>query len=323
VQRTTGIDSIEIDNQVVYMTNTVSKEAASVGASHATLSGATHHHVSLNGANIHYVRAGASGPPLLLVHGFPETWWTFHKVIPRLALHHRVVAVDLRGFGDSEIAAEGHDSSVAANDLKALIDHLALGPVHVLAQDISGGAVFRLATEHPDLVASLTAVEMGLAGYGLEALADVSKGGAWHIGVIATPGIPDLLLKDRELRFLQDFAFSAMLVDRGALDRADYDELVRTWSRPGAWNGAAGLYRSMLKEGDELRKIASATPLTMPVMAIGGANGNFTKNTMAKVSASEIQSQEVSGVGHYVALEAPEKLADLLSRFVAGVAASQ
>ncbi|OYV64402.1 MAG: hypothetical protein B7X07_06505, partial [Actinobacteria bacterium 21-64-8] len=53
----------------------------------------------VNGATIHYVSAGSVGSPILLVHGFPETWWTFHKLIPLLAVSHRVFAVDLRGFG--------------------------------------------------------------------------------------------------------------------------------------------------------------------------------------------------------------------------------
>ena len=55
----------------------------------------------VNGTELHYVTAGNEGSPVLLVHGFPESWWTFRKLIPLLSEHHRVVAVDLRGFGDS------------------------------------------------------------------------------------------------------------------------------------------------------------------------------------------------------------------------------
>jgi hypothetical protein len=62
----------------------------------------THHEVELNGTRLHYVSAGKHGSPVLLVHGFPETWWTFREVIPLLAASHRVFAVDLRGFGDSD-----------------------------------------------------------------------------------------------------------------------------------------------------------------------------------------------------------------------------
>jgi pimeloyl-ACP methyl ester carboxylesterase len=115
----------------------------------ATLPGITHHRAEVNGTSLHYVAAGSAGSPILLVHGFPETWWTFRGLIPLLAADHRVFAVDLRGFGDSEVAQDEFDSATAAEDLHALIAHLGVGPVHVTGQDISGATVFRLATTHP------------------------------------------------------------------------------------------------------------------------------------------------------------------------------
>jgi pimeloyl-ACP methyl ester carboxylesterase len=81
-----------------------------------TIAEVTHHHAAVNGLTLHYVTAGEAGPPLLLVHGFPETWWAFHKLIPLLARHHRVFAVDLRGFGDSQAAHPDDDSGTLAKD---------------------------------------------------------------------------------------------------------------------------------------------------------------------------------------------------------------
>jgi pimeloyl-ACP methyl ester carboxylesterase len=69
----------------------------------------THHRAHVNGATLHYAAAGTSGSPVLLVHGFPETWRAFRKLIPLLAAGHRVFAVDLRGFGDSGTAPDGYD----------------------------------------------------------------------------------------------------------------------------------------------------------------------------------------------------------------------
>src|SRR5882757_6077650 len=102
------------------------------------LPGITHHHAEVNGTTLHYVAAGTAGSPVLLVHGFPETWWVFHKLIPLLSEHHRVFAVDLRGFGDSATATPEHDSATSAKDLGDLIAHLDVGPVHLTGQDISG-----------------------------------------------------------------------------------------------------------------------------------------------------------------------------------------
>ncbi len=134
---------------------------------------------------------------------------------------------------------------------------------------------------------SLTAIEMGLPGFGLEMLADVTHGGAWHIGVLAAPGIPEMLLAGREREFLGQFAFPAMSATPGAITGADIDEFARTYSRPGGWRGAAGLYQSMLREGPEIRALAKTPGLTAPVLAVGAGGGPFTAGTMSTTAAPE------------------------------------
>jgi pimeloyl-ACP methyl ester carboxylesterase len=264
----------------------------------------------VNGTDLHYVTAGTQGSAVLLVHGFPETSRTFRKLIPLLSEHHRVVAVDLRGFGDSAPAAADHDSATAAEDLVALITALDLGPVHLTGQDISGPTTFRVAATHPELVASYTAIETGLPGFGFEMLADVTHGGAWHIGLLVAPGIPEMLLTGRERAFIADYAIPSLNATPGAFTDADIDELARSYARPDGFAGAAGLYRSALAEADEIRGLR----LEVPVLAIGGGSGDFTPATMRQV-ASDVTSVTLDGIGHYVAMEAPERLAEALLAF--------
>jgi pimeloyl-ACP methyl ester carboxylesterase len=283
----------------------------------ATLPGVTHHTADVNGTRLHYVSAGDHGSPILLVHGFPESWWTFRALLPRLAATHRVIAVDLRGFGDSSHVPGDYGSPAAAEDLHQLIGHLGLGPVHLTGQDISGATVFRLAATHPEDVLSLTAIEMGLAGFGLEALADVTHGGAWYIGVLAAPGVPEPLLTGREHEFLSQYAFGAMTAVPGSVTQPDLAEFTRVYAQPNGFRGAAGLYRSMLTEGPELQKLAASTPLTTPVLSIGAAGGDFTLTTLSQVTAGEVTSIRLPGVGHYAALEAPDQVADALLTFTA------
>jgi pimeloyl-ACP methyl ester carboxylesterase len=282
----------------------------------------THHSAHVNGATLHYAAAGATGSPFLLVHGFPETWRAFRKLIPLLAVSHRVFAVDLRGFGDSDTAPGDYDSKACAEDLHQLIAHLGLGPVHLTGQDISGATVFRLAAAHPQDVLSLTAIEMGLAGFGLETLADVTHGGAWHIGVLTAPGIPEMLLAGREREFLGQYAFPSMTVVPGAITDADIDDFTRTYARPGGWRGAAGLYRSMLREGPEIRALAESPGLTVPVLAVGARGGSFTARTMSQAVPAGISSVQLDGVGHYAAMEAPGELAKAVLGFVDGIDAA-
>jgi pimeloyl-ACP methyl ester carboxylesterase len=196
------------------------------------------------------------GSPILLVHGFPETWWAFRTVIPILAREHRVYAVDLRGFGDSGNAGGDYSSATSAEDLHQLIGHLGVGPVHLAGQDISGGVVYRLAANHPEDLLSLTGVETGLAGFGAEMLADVTHGGAWYIGALVTPGIPDLLFAGREQEFIAGSLYPSYGVVSPAVTTADTAEFVRTYARPGGFRGAVGLYQSMLADGEA----CSSTP---------------------------------------------------------------
>ena len=281
----------------------------------ATLTSVRHHRVELNGTTLHYVSSGTKGSPILLVHGFPETWWSFHKLIPLLATDHRVFAVDLRGFGDSATGTGNYDSKTSAEDLHELIAQLDVGPVHVSAQDISGATVFRLAATHPENVLSFTAIEMGLPGFGLETFADVTHGGSWYIGFLAAPGVPEILLAGRERDFLTTIAYPAMCAVTDAVTSADLDEFARTYSRPGGWRGAIGLYRSMLQEGEEVKSLAETRKINAPVLAIGGGGGPLTANTMAAV-ATTVRSVSLRGVGHFAAMEAPEAVAQAMQSFI-------
>jgi pimeloyl-ACP methyl ester carboxylesterase len=279
-----------------------------------TIPGVDHHRVSLNGTELHYVTAGTAGSPVLLVHGFPETWWVFHKLIPLLSEHHRVFAVDLRGFGDSATATSEHDSATSTKDLSDLIPYLDVGPVHLTGQDISGPTTFRVAATHPELLRSYTGIETSLPGFGAERLADVTRGGAWHIGVLAAPGIPEMLLTGRERAFLTDYAIPALSANPDAFTDTDIDELVRSYARPDAFAGAAGLYRSLLSEGDELRTLATRK-LEMPVLAVAGFSGR-TPETLRQV-ATNVTAVHIEKTGHYVAMEAPDQLAATLHSFYA------
>lgn len=269
-----------------------------------------HHSATVNGADLHYVSAGSAGSPILLVHGFPETSRAFHKVIPLLAASHRVFAVDLRGFGDSSHGEGDYSSATSAEDLHQLIGQLGVGPVNITTQDISGGSVFRLAASHPEDLLSVTAIETGLAGFGFERLA-----GTWYIRVLVTPGIPEIFLDGRE-RELVDWIFDRMTADAESVSAEDRATFARAYGVPGGWRGASGLYASALAEGEELRALADASPIRVPVLAIGASGGSFTADAFDQVSATPSRRVLLEGVGHYVALESPERLASAILDFV-------
>ncbi len=285
----------------------------------ATIPGASHHRADVNGTQLHYVAAGTSGSPVLLIHGWPETWWAFRKVIPILAATHRVFAVDLRGFGDSGNADGDYDAATSAEDMHHLVDHLGVGPVHVLCQDISGGLGFRFAATHPDDVLSFTAIETTLAGFGLESLADVSHGGHWHVGFLAAPGIPSMLLPGHERELIAGWAYPMMTAVKDAITDGDIDEITRTYARPNGWRGTEGLYQSIFADNGQTRALAESRPLAIPVLTVDAFSAGITERTFRQVAAGKVTSVRLEGVGHLVAQEAPDALSAAISKFLQNV----
>jgi pimeloyl-ACP methyl ester carboxylesterase len=287
-----------------------------VPAAGATIDGVSHHRLDAGGVSLHYVSAGSSGSPVVLVHGWPETWWAFRGLIPRLAETHRVYALDLRGFGDSSTDGEDFSDQASVADLHRLVQHLDVGPVHLLCQDISGGIGFTFAATHADDVLSLIAVESSLAGFGLEDFADVNHGGSWHVGFLGAPGIPELLLPGHERELLSRWAYPMMSTPDHRASETDLDELTRTYSRPHAWRGSAGLYQALFADRGRTRELAEQRPLQAPVLTVDAAGYPTTERTFRQVATGRITSVRLEGVGHLVAQEAPERLAPALLAFL-------
>jgi pimeloyl-ACP methyl ester carboxylesterase len=274
----------------------------------------THHRASLNGTNLHYVAAGQAGSPILLVHGWPETWWAFHKVIPILAKSHRVYAVDLRGFGASDVARAGDTSVTMAEDLHALISHLGLGPVHLEAQDFSGPLAFRLAATHPQDLLSFIAVETSLPGFGLEILSNPAA--AWYFGTLAKQGAAERFFKDRETELLTEFIFTPPMTTSTAIGAADIAEFIRGYERTGGWNGAQAIYNSNLREAEAYKALIATNPLAMPGLAIDRYGSDFTARSFAPALLGKLKTQTIPDTGHYIAMEAPVALASTMLAFV-------
>jgi alpha-beta hydrolase superfamily lysophospholipase len=98
---------------------------------------------SMNGTTLHYVRGG-KGPPLILIHGFPQDWYEYQAIMPRLAKRFTVIAVDLRGIGGSTATAGGYDAANMAEDVDQLVTSLKLSRVYIVGHDIGGQVAYAL-----------------------------------------------------------------------------------------------------------------------------------------------------------------------------------
>lgn len=137
----------------------VTARAAAAPGRARSLPGFRDGYATVNGVRLHYV-AGGSGAPLVLLPGWPRTWWEFHKIMPALARTHRVIAVDLRGMGDSAKPAGGYDKKTMAADIAALIAKLGHDRADVLGSDIGSMVAFSLAANHPERVRKLVMIDV-------------------------------------------------------------------------------------------------------------------------------------------------------------------
>jgi pimeloyl-ACP methyl ester carboxylesterase len=267
----------------------------------------THHTAVVNGFRMHYVIAG-SGYPLVFLHGWPQSWYEWRKIIPPLAEHFTIIAPDLRGLGDSERPMVGYDKRTLASDVHALVKTLGYDKIGLTGHDWGGAVAFYLAYDHPEMVERLMILDM-IPGLG-------RKGGTmdlptarrfWH--VFFHGGMPDLaekLVSTNVEAYLRHFYTStAYNYSPNVFSSEDIAEYVRVFSLPGALRAGFQYYRAGLQE--DLENLSSCTnKLTMPVLAWGGEAflGNIVPAWQAV--AENVQGGVVERCGHFVAEEKPE-----------------
>ena len=118
---------------------------------------------SVDGVRLHYVIGGA-GPPVVLLHGFPQTWFAWRKVMPGLASDRTVVAIDLRGAGLSGKPQGGYDKVTMAGDVRGLLAQLGLGPAAIVGHDIGGMVAYACAAAYPETCSSLAVLDVPVPG---------------------------------------------------------------------------------------------------------------------------------------------------------------
>jgi pimeloyl-ACP methyl ester carboxylesterase len=278
----------------------------------------TSRYVDTSELRLHAV-TGGDGPPLLLVHGWPQFWYQFRMIMPTLARDFFVVAVDQRGIGLSDKPEGGYDTATLAGDLVALMDALGHPRFALYGTDVGMPIAYALAADHRDRVDRLVVSEAPLPGISPSPplfLPPLLNERLWHLAFNQLPKINEQLVTGREdIFFGAEFDASAGTnklpadVVRYYIDTlaADADHL----------RGSFGFYRAIptTSTQNEQRKTQR---LTLPVLAIGGAesSGEGPGNTM-KLAADDVQTLVIPGCGHWVAEQAPQELLAALTAFLA------
>jgi pimeloyl-ACP methyl ester carboxylesterase len=262
---------------------------------------------------------GGDGPPLLLIHGWPGSWYYWRLVMPALARDFEVIAVDQRGIGLSDKPEEGYDTGTLANDLTGLMDALGHQRFAVVGVDTGMLIGYALAADHPDRVARLAVGEAPLPGITPPTpliLPDQVVDRLWHIPFNQLKQTNEKLVRGREdIFFGAEFSASAGTNKLpGYAVKYYVDGLA---SSAEALHGSFQLYRAFgaTAAQNEERKTRR---LPMPVLAMGGAQsaGAMTADTM-KLVADDVQTLVIPGIGHWLAEQAPDELSAALTEFLA------
>jgi pimeloyl-ACP methyl ester carboxylesterase len=263
---------------------------------------------------------GGDGPPLLLIHGWPQTWYAWRMLMPTLARDFEVVAVDQRGIGLSDKPTDGYDTGTLANDLVALMEALGHQRFALYGTDTGMPIAYAVAADHPDHVERLVVSEAPLPGITPSPplfLPPPLNARLWHLTFNQLPGeVNEELVRGREEIFFGAELDASAGTKKLPADTVKY-YIDRLASDPEALRGSFELYRAFpaIIAQNERRK---ARRLSMPVLAIGGAEsaGETVGNTM-KLVADDVQTIVLPGAAHWVAEQAPEELLAALTAFLA------
>jgi pimeloyl-ACP methyl ester carboxylesterase len=261
---------------------------------------------------------GGDGPPLLLVHGWPGTWYYWRLVMPALARDFEVIAVDQRGIGLSEKPDDGYDTGTLARDLVTLMKTLGHERFAIVGVDTGMLIAYAVAADHTERVDRLVVGEAFLPGISPPSplvLPDPVKDRLWHIPFNQLDETNEKLVTGREeIFFGAEFSASA---GTKKLPAETVKYYVEGLSDPEALHGSFQLYRAfgVTSAQNEERK---GRRLTMPVLGIGGAEsgGDMAGKTMELV-ADDVQTLVMPGVGHWLAEQAPDVLLVALTEFLA------
>jgi len=276
-------------------------------------------YVDIGELRLHAV-IGGEGPPLLLVHGWPQNWYQFRMVMPALARDFQVIVVDQRGIGLSDRPEGGYDTRTLANDVIALADALGHERFAIVGFDTGMLISYAVAADHRERVDRLVVGEAPLPGISAPIpliLPPQLNARLWHIAFNGlAPEVNERLLEGRsEIFFQAEYAASAGTKPLPA-------DVVRYYidthsSSPEALHSTFQLYRSFVPTiaQNEERK---AQPLAIPVLALGGAEslGGMIGDTM-KLVADDVQVVVLQGAAHWIAEQAPEELLTAISVFLA------
>ena len=277
----------------------------------------SHHMASVNGIQLHYV-IGGQGDPLVLLHGFPQSWYEWRHIMPELAKNYTVIAPDLRGFGDSSKPITGYDGKTTAEDIYQLTSQLGFNQILLVAHDVGSQTAYSYAAAHRNNVTKLVIMDFPFPGF---LPPEFGENGPWWFAFQQTPNLPEALVEGKEREYISWF-FKGLAYNPSAITEQDIDVFANHFSSPGGMRAAFEHFRAFPIDAEQ-NKESAKDKITMPVLVLGGdiypaLGGDFPGNLA--LSSTQALAANVTGVivplsGHWIPEEQPEFVIKQLANF--------
>lgn len=280
-----------------------------------------HSSAVVNGIGLHYVIAG-EGEPVLLLPGWPQSWFAWRSVMRRLvAAGRKVIALDPRGYGDSDKPAQGYDLESSAKDIHGFLVQLELlrdSGIDVVAHDLGSWIAYAHASAYPKDVRRLVISEATMpgakspSGYPDE---ETNKK-TWQFAFNRLHELPELLINGHEREYLH-WIFSNKATRVSHFQKDAIDEYVRVMQIPGSVRASCSYYREAFSEtGLAAMKTRLGRKLNIPIFALGGENGvGAAMLESMQQAGTDVQGGVLAGCGHFLPEEAPDDFTARILQF--------
>ena len=213
----------------------------------------SHHMATVNGIQMHYV-IGGQGEPIVLIHGWPQTWYEWRHVMPALAKNYTVIALDLRGLGDSSKPVTGYDGKTTAEDIYQLVSQLGFKDIFLVGHNLGALVAFSYTAAHPSEVRRLVILDVPITGIGPA----LNSTRLWHIPFHMVRDIPETLVEGKEREYLTWF-YSNYSYNPAAITKEDIDEYVSHYSAPGGMRAGFEYYRAFPIDAEQIKEYSKVS----------------------------------------------------------------
>jgi len=282
-----------------------------------------HRFVETNKIRLHCVTQG-EGELVILLHGFPEFWYSWRFQIPALARHFKVVVPDLRGYNDSDKPANGYDLDTLSADIQGLIEGFGYTRAHIVGHDWGGAIAWNIAQKFPQYLNRLAILNAAPAQRLLqEMVSNLDQlRRSWYVLAFQVPGVPEWLIQQNLREFVKRL-FQEQAVRKGAFSSENTEIYQTALSKPGVLSAALNYYRQMLSPWHWLKDWGrSPNPVTAPTLVLWGEEDSLLSrsltNDLGQLIQAPYQLKLISHCGHWIQQEAPQTVNRELLAFLRG-----